>query len=336
MKQFVRQSPTRIDFAGGTLDCWPLYLMVGQAMTINLSIDILTSAQLKIKSDPSIAISLKDLDYHKDFSSLSELLDCKDEALDLIRAHINYWKPKFGFELSTSSQSPVGGGLGGSSSLSMSLIDVFLKASEKELKDLDKVILARDIEAQVLKKPTGTQDYFPSFLSGINAIHYEPGSMRVEPLPVDLDLVDKSLSLIYTGKPHHSGINNWSVIREVFDGNKDILSALVEVKQVTEDLYAQLKAGDLSHIPEIFKRELAARERLSSKFSSPEIKRLTDVSLRAGADAVKICGAGGGGCVAIWSTPDKKGAVEEACQKEGFQTLSMSPVLKPFKVEVQV
>ena len=295
MKTYIKKSPTRVDFTGGTLDCWPLYLMVDQAVTINLCIDILTHAELKVRGDSKIRIDISDLNYQKDFSNLSDFEACKDSELDLIRAHVLYWRPEKGFEVLTKSQSPVGGGLGGSSSLSMGLVEVFSEAFGHPMSDLEKVALSRDVEAQVLKKPTGTQDYFPANLSGLNAIHYIPGSMNVESLPVSLEDIEKSLSLVYTGRPHHSGINNWSVIRNIFDGDKETLKCLAEIKEISEDFYKDVKSGNLSGISEIFQRELSARKRLSGHFTSPEIDRLTDVSLRAGAQAVKICGAGGGG-----------------------------------------
>lgn len=335
MTTITKSSPTRVDFAGGTLDCWPLYLMVGGAKTINLAIDILTTVELKIRSDSRVFVHIRDLKYQKKFSNLGDFLSCPDEELRLVAAHIRYWRPPFGFELTTSSASPVGGGLGGSSSLSMGLIDVFLKALEQEMPEKDKVNLSGDLEAQVLGKPTGTQDYFSSFLFGLNTIHYRPGGFEYENLPVDLDYIEDHLSLAYTGRPHHSGINNWSVLKDVFDGNKKTLSTLQEIKEITEDLYQSLKGQKLSDIPAIFIRELHARERLSQHFTSPEIRRLTDVSLREGAQAVKICGAGGGGCVAIWSPSEKKKQVEDACQKEGFQILPTKPVSQAYKVEVR-
>ena len=33
----VARAPTRIDLAGGTVDLWPLYLLVEKAATVNLA-----------------------------------------------------------------------------------------------------------------------------------------------------------------------------------------------------------------------------------------------------------------------------------------------------------
>lgn len=68
------KSPTRVDLSGGTLDLWPLYNFVGNAKTINLAIDIWTTATLDFSSDG--AIHIESLDYQKKwfFKSTQDLL----------------------------------------------------------------------------------------------------------------------------------------------------------------------------------------------------------------------------------------------------------------------
>ena len=57
------QSPTRIDLSGGTLDCWPLYLLVKKAQTVNLAIDIYTKVELQEASGDFVTIEMADLSY---------------------------------------------------------------------------------------------------------------------------------------------------------------------------------------------------------------------------------------------------------------------------------
>jgi D-glycero-alpha-D-manno-heptose-7-phosphate kinase len=325
--KILKTSPTRVDLSGGTLDCWPLYLMVGDCVTVNLSISVSTQAELEERADSAIAISLKDLNYKKTFKNYAEFSESEDRELALVKRHIEYWKPKKGFSLETSSQSPVGGGLGGSSSLSISLIKAFTAWLDVKLNVTETVELAHNLEAQVLKKPTGTQDYFPALQPGLNAIHYTPSGPKLEKLPTEAALWNQHLSLVYTGQPHHSGLNNWQVIKAVLDGDTGPLRALSEIKDISWDLYRAVKSQDWKAFPGLFDREFEARVRLSSSFSSPEIDRLRDVALKAGALAVKICGAGGGGCVLVWSQPDKKKGVEAGCRAQGFEVLNVEAVL---------
>lgn len=270
---------------------------------------------------------MRDLGYRKEFSELSSLLNCSDQELRLIQTHLAFWRPQKGFELETFSESPVGGGLGGSSSLSISLIKAFSEWMGQTLDLHQSVTLSSNLEAQVLHKMTGTQDYFPALSTGLNAIHYTPRGARLETLASDAAFWDGHLSLIYTGHPHHSGLNNWQVIKASLEQNAATLKALRDIRDISWDLYEIVKSGRWDELPRLFEREFEARVRLSTSFSSPEIEHLREVALKAGAQAVKICGAGGGGCVLVWSHPDRKRAVEKACQENGFEVLNVKAVV---------
>ncbi len=174
---------------------------------------------------------------------------------------------------------------------------------------------------------TGTQDYYPAVQPGLNAIHYTPRGARLETLKTDKAFWDSHLSLIYTGQPHHSGLNNWQVIKAAINNEAPTMKALADIRDVSWDMYKALKESQFDQFPSLFDREFEARVRLSSSFSSPEIDRLRNVALKAGASAVKICGAGGGGCVLVWSRPELKAQVEAGCAKEKFEVLNAKAVL---------
>jgi D-glycero-alpha-D-manno-heptose-7-phosphate kinase len=325
--KITRQSATRVDLSGGTLDCWPLYLLVDGCVTINLSISVFTYATIEERSDTKIEIHLKDLKYKKSFADLKELLSSKDDHLNLVRKHLAFWKPKKGFSLETFSESPVGGGLGGSSSLSISLIKAFSAWHSEELDLYKAVTLSANLEAQVLHKMTGTQDYYPALQPGLNAIHYTPRGAELKTMKTDADFWNKRLSLVYTGQPHHSGLNNWQVIKAALNEEEHTLQALRDIRDVSNDMHKALLNNDYDQLPALFDREFEARVRLSAGFSSPEIDRLRNVALKSGALAVKICGAGGGGCVLVWSNPDRKEQVESGCRAQGFEVLNAKAVL---------
>jgi D-glycero-alpha-D-manno-heptose-7-phosphate kinase len=321
------RSPTRVDLAGGTLDLWPLYNFVGEAQTINVAIDIWTTARLEPREDAGIELHSEDLGLHSKFKNLDEALNDPDPRLELLKAHLRYWRPQRGFRLQTSSQSPVGGGLGGSSSLTISILKAFEKMTREQFRDSHgRVHVAHNLEAAVLNTPTGTQDYYPADSGGLCLLHYDMNGIHLRTLSTEGTPFAEQFLLVYTGKAHHSGLNNFEVLSRAVQKDKTTLKALWDLKSIADDMASACQARDWSQLPQLFRREFEARIRLAPAFSSPEIEKLADVSLKAGALAVKICGAGGGGCVLVWCPPGGREVVSQACQKAGFQVLSAKPV----------
>lgn len=321
--KITKSSSTRVDLSGGTLDCWPLYLLVDSCVTINLSLSISTRVTLEPRADEVIHLLIRDLKYDRAFPDLNALLTCRDEQVLLVQKHVAFWRPAQGFTLETSSESPVGGGLGGSSSLSISLIKAFAEWLGRDLNVYESVELSHNLEAQVLQKMTGTQDYFPALVPGLNAIHYTPLGPRLETFVTEANFWTDRLSLVYTGQPHHSGLNNWQVLKAALDRDPGTLRALRDIRDVSAEMYKTIQGEDWGRLPELFDCEFEARVRLSSSFSSPEIERLRKVALKSGASAVKICGAGGGGCVLVWSDPARKAEVEAGCREQKFDVLKV-------------
>lgn len=186
--------------------------------------------------------------------------------------------------------------------------------------------VAHNMEAQVLNTPTGTQDYYPPMSGGINILSYEFEGISQKVLSVKNTPLQTHFLLVNTGRSHHSGLNNFEVLTSAVRKDPKVLEALKQLKQVAEETAQVTQAGNWDRMKDLFQRELEARLKLTPAFSSPEIEQLIKLSLQAGADAVKICGAGGGGCVLIWVQPSRREGVVTACQTAGFQVLGAKPV----------
>jgi D-glycero-alpha-D-manno-heptose-7-phosphate kinase len=332
--KIIVKSPTRVDFAGGTLDLWPLFNFIENSKTINAAIDIYTKAELTKFENQEVHIEIDNVKFKKKYKNIDLALKDKSEKLDLIRPILEYFKPSFGFHIKTSSESPVGGGLGGSSSLMISIITAFCEATETRMPTLDLVRLAHNMEAQVLKKPTGTQDYIPPIEGGVNLIHYGYDDIKIEKLFIPQEVFDKHFLLVYTGKPHHSGFNNWQVLKKSIDGHKPTLRYLSGLRDVAHLLLDKIQKNNWD-FKDVFKMEYKYRSSISKSFSSAEIKKLEKIALKNGAQSIKICGAGGGGCVIVWCMPGQKEKVMNACQKKGFQVLKAKIVDRGISIEKQ-
>ena len=264
------KSPTRVDLAGGTLDCWPLYAFIGDCRTINISIDIFTSVLLELRTDSKVSVNITNLDFEKTFASKEEFMNSYEPELFLVQKAQEYYPISGnGFHVETKSESPVGGGLGGSSSLLISLLKAFSQASGVLPEIEEKVTLAKNIEAQMLKTPTGTQDYYPAAAQGLNSLHYRQSGVEHSVLDYDVDYFNSRMSLVYTGRSHHSGINNWSVIQSVVNQQGSALEVLKEINQVAHKIYEVCIKQNWDKLGPLFQQETQLRVQLSDSFVSP-------------------------------------------------------------------
>lgn len=324
--EVIVQSPTRIDFAGGTLDFWPINAVLDPVSTINVAISIYTTCRLKRREDSKIVIESRDLNRTFEFADLNHLLSFADSDFHFFREHVAYWMPDYGFHMHAHSDSPVGGGLGGSSSLSISIFKAFCQLNGKEFDSYETVRICSGIEAKILRMPTGTQDYFPPLNGGFNIIDYKFGWPQVECIPIEDLQINENISVFFTGKSHHSGINNWQVLKSFFEGDARTMDALIEIKEVADQTRKVVVNKEWDKLPMLFHKEFDARMKLADSFSSPEIEKLAEVALSNGGEAINICGAGGGGCVFIWSQPENRNQVIEACVSAGFRHLDVKLV----------
>jgi D-glycero-alpha-D-manno-heptose-7-phosphate kinase len=326
------QSPTRVDLAGGTLDMWPLFSFVGAATTVNLAIDIWTKAEIEIRDDKIIKIVSQDLKKEWNFSDITNFFSSEDSSVFFYQILFSKFNKillelNHGFVMTTSSESPIGGGLGGSSSLTITILKALHQLLKLQLPDTHALVhLAHNIEAEMLRTPTGTQDYYPAVTGGLSFIDFDSRKIEQIVLSVDNTPFAENFLLVYTGKSHHSGLNNFEVLKSAVQGDLKVLNALKKIKHIADDLKAAILAQNWNAIPGLFRKEFEARIELTPAFSSPEIEKLAEICLAAGALAVKICGAGGGGCVLVWVPLQQRERVVLACQKEKFQCLNAKPV----------
>lgn len=321
MKTIIIKSPTRVDLAGGTLDMWPLYSFIGPCQTLNVAISIWTEVQLTAKEDHQIEIESSDVNLKCRFSNLADFFAATDPKLKLFQYLIGYFQPQQGFSLKTRSESPVGGGLGGSSSLMISLLKAFSQMMNRKWTSVHQMVhVAHNLEAQILSTPTGTQDYYPAASGGMNILSYSADGITQEVKPVKESLIQDAFLLIYTGRSHHSGLNNFEVLKSAVGQDHRVLSALKDLQKVSAQMVQIIAKKQYSELPELFKLEYQARVQLTPAFTSPEIEKLRSISADHQSVA-KICGAGGGGCVLVWA-PERKQKVAEECQKAGFQVMN--------------
>ena len=110
------KAPTRVDFAGGTLDIWPLYLFHPGAVTVNAAISLYASCIIETHpfGDNRIKLVSRDIKREESFASFAALVQAKRYRLPLLAEITKFFRPQGGFTLTTDSEAPAGAGIGGS------------------------------------------------------------------------------------------------------------------------------------------------------------------------------------------------------------------------------
>ncbi|HEX9256271.1 MAG TPA: hypothetical protein VF938_12025, partial [Candidatus Angelobacter sp.] len=203
----VAHAPCRVDLAGGTLDLWPLYLFHPGAVTVNFAVNILTRCKITRLTDDKIRLKSLDTKVEEEFRNFQELCSARKFKHPLAAHLARFFSPDGGFEVETHSESPAGAGISGSSALMIATTAALARYTGKKLDREQTRVIAQNVEAQLIKVPTGCQDYYPALYGGVSAIHLDPDGIHHAAVRVAPEDLDRRFVLVYTGAPRKSGIN---------------------------------------------------------------------------------------------------------------------------------
>ncbi len=315
------RAPTRVDLAGGTVDIWPLYLFHPGAQTVNVAVRLYASCVVETRADRRFVFSSHDQGVRESFDSLTDL-GLGRSSLPLVRELVLFFEPRRGLNVKTTSQAPAGAGLGGSSALNIALCGGLARVTGKHYTRTQILEIAKNVEAIVIRVPTGWQDYFPALYGGASAVHLERDGVKREKLPLPFVEVEKRFVLCYTGQPRNSAINNWEVMKSHIDGDERVRRNFDQITTIASQMREALLASDWNDVAELLALEWENRKRNFKGISTPKIDRMIEQTRKHGTMAAKVCGAGGGGCVVFMVQPGTKPAVEHALTRLGGQIIN--------------
>jgi D-glycero-alpha-D-manno-heptose-7-phosphate kinase len=314
-------APCRADLAGGTIDIWPLYLFHPGAVSVNIALDILTACKITPQDGREIVLRSLDAQREERFGCFEDLLAAESYAHPLAAYLVRFFRPDAGFTLETYSQSPAGAGISGSSALMIAATAALARFTGREI-ELEQIrVIAQNVEAQLIRVPTGCQDYYPAMYGGVSAIHLEVAGIRWERIAVPLGELDQRFVLFYTGAPRQSGINNWEVFKQHINGDQRVVDNFGEIANIAQAMHRALAAEQWDEVGRLLQEEWKLRRTNAPGIATPLIDKLMEVARQNGALAAKVCGAGGGGCVIALIAPGARQRVENAIREHGGQPL---------------
>lgn len=328
----VAQAPCRVDLAGGTLDIWPLYLFHDAPLTVNFAIRLHAHCRIELRKDRRILLRARDLGVEEEFASLDALRAKPRTRLPLQAEVVGFLAPQGGLSIETDCEAPAGAGLAGSSTVLIALASALnaLRGERFSREQLRQT--AQNLEARIIRVPTGCQDYYPALYGGVNAIELGVDRICRHAIPVALAELNQRFVLVYTGVPRQSGINNWEVMKAHIDGSRRVHRNLDEIAAIARAMRSALERSDWEEAGRLLRAEWSHRRRNAPGITTPRIDAVIGRALRAGALGAKVCGAGGGGCLVVLCPPETRERVAEACRQAGGAVLDVTAASQGVRV----
>ncbi len=310
-------APTRVDLAGGTIDIPPLFLFHKGASTVNFAVDLMAHCRIETRDDDRIILESIDQQARVE-TTVGEIEMLRDDkVVELLSKLVYFFRPVRGFHMKTTSEAPAGAGMAGSSTLNIACIGALNKLVGDRYESDRFIPIAAAVECQVIKVPTGYQDYYSARYGGVSCIHFGPGGMHREALDIDTETLERRIAICYTGEPRNSGTNNWEITKRHIDGDAEIFDIFESIRDTSVKVRSALLAGDWDSLGTALAEAAPNRKRLSPNMSTPQMDEIIATALDNGGIAAKICGAGGGGCIAFFCEDGRRGEVEAALAKQG-------------------
>jgi D-glycero-alpha-D-manno-heptose-7-phosphate kinase len=222
---------------------------------------------------------------------------------------------------------PWGAGLG--SSAAMNVLWLGLIKGRPLTNVQERVAIAEDsfkVE-NILGIIGGKQDQCASAVGGINVFEFSKDGIRSTPVGITSPRVaelESLLLLCYTGAARLSSRIHENVWGNFAKGHRDIIDALIRMRDSAFEGKDALQKGDFEAFGRILSTQFECTKIMDSSTSNQTLEdlfALVQPEILGG----KPCGAGGGGCVLFCCKGEKeKLRATEKITKAGFKTIDLA------------
>ncbi|MBR1974071.1 MAG: kinase, partial [Candidatus Methanomethylophilaceae archaeon] len=181
------RAPLRIGLAGGGTDVDPYASKKGGAV-FNTTINRYAYCTITPTGDHSM--SVHSTDYGKYEVPLDGGPLVLDGNMDLIKAVTNHFQITDGFKLFLQSEAPPGSGLGGSSTVIVSIIAAMCEWLGEKMTGLEMAQLAYKLEREEIGLKGGKQDQYAAVFGGFNLMKFNANGVDVNRVRVSEDAVN--------------------------------------------------------------------------------------------------------------------------------------------------
>lgn len=305
----ITRTPYRISFFGGGTDYPAWYREHGGAV---LATTIDKYCYLTCRYLPPFFEHRYRIVYSK-IESCNQIDEIQHPS---VRETLRFLNLQKGIEVHHDGDLPARSGMGSSSAFTVGLLNSLHALSGnmacKEQLSKESIVL----EQEILKETVGSQDQVSAAYGGFNHVHFhQSGHISVRPviLPAErMEELSSHLMLFYTGirRTAHTVADSFVPSLDTKRRQLRILRDMVD-----EALEVLCGRGSIRGFGELLHESWLTKQALSDKISNADIDQLYNAARAKGAIGGKITGAGGGGFLLLFVSPENQSAVREALGK---------------------
>src|SRR3989344_1073565 len=239
------------------------------------------------------------------------------EYIKLVVQTLKKIKPDFKGTIKIITNVPEKSGLGGSSSLVVSLIKAAVKLKGEKVLPEDIAKLAYEIERKIVGIKGGYQDQWAAaYGGGVNYLEFKKDEVFLEPLWLPENIMnnlESNLILFFIeARQMDSGEIHEKLEKKVKKEKKESLEIMIKRRSNVLETRNALLNFNIKKFADLLNHEQKSKEKLYANLLSSRAKRIYDHALELGSIAGKVSGAGSGGCAFfIYPHKNKKQFMEK-------------------------
>jgi len=302
----ISRTPFRISFFGGGTD-YPVWFEEFGGAVLGTTID--KYCYITCRYLPEFF----EHKYRIVYSQIENVSDIDEINHPSARETLRFMAIKEGLEIHHDGDLPARTGLGSSSAFTVGLVHALYG-----LKGLmpSKMQLAKDaihIEQEIVKESVGCQDQVLVAFGGLKRVDFNHGN-DIDPRPIMVrperyEALQDHLMLFFTGFSRTAS----TVAKEQIKETPNRIHELTQMQLMVGDAIKIINGeNDLLDFGRLLNESWQLKRSLTSKITTPEIDEIYQTAMKAGAVGGKLLGAGGGGFILIFVSPELRPRVKES------------------------
>ena len=319
------RAPLRLGLAGGGTDLRAYSDKFG-GQVVNATIARYVNVRISPRNDGKVCFKSHDTKETETFECSKKIEKGK---MPLFSASYNRIMDLSGLDgcpitIEAVSDSPVGSGLGTSSTLVVTLLSGLAELVNCPIERYSLAMMAYEVEREDCEFSGGLQDQFAATFGGFNQLVFQKNRrVSVRPIPIEAKFrseLESRMLLYFTGRSRDSSQIIEDQQKNISGRGGGALDCLHEIKSEVAVTKRALMRSDMVGLIESINNGWESKKGTSDSITNNKISQILESLQGIGIDCAKVSGAGGGGFMFLISPLELRNRTIEILEEFGGYT----------------